>query len=81
VLFLVWVTWPMYVFSYSILLGWLVKKLSIRFGGYAVVRKLKPLMFGVISAEILGALIFLVVGAVYFLITGNPPKAYRYFPR
>ena len=81
VLFLVWVTWPMYVFSYSILLGWLVKKLSIRFGGYAVVRKLKPLMFGVISAEILGALIFMVVGAVYFLITGNPPKAYRYFPR
>jgi hypothetical protein len=81
VLFLVWVTWPMYVFSYSILLGWLVKKLSIRFGGYAVVKRLKPLMFGVISAEILGALIFMAVGAVYFLVTGKPPKAYRYFPR
>jgi len=81
VLFLVWVTWPMYVFSYSILLGWLVKKLSIRFGGYAVVKRLRPLMFGVISAEILGALIFMVVGAIYFLITGKPPVSYRYFPR
>jgi hypothetical protein len=81
VLFLVWVTWPMHVFAYSILLGWLVKKLSIRFGGYAVVQRLKPLMFGIISAEILGALVFMVVGAIYFLVTGNRPKAYLYFPR
>ncbi len=81
VLFLVWVTWPMYVFSYSILLGWLVKTLSIRFGGYALVQRLKPLMFGVIGGEILGALVFMAVGAVYYLITGKPPIAYRYFPR
>ena len=81
VLFLVWVTWPMYVGSYSILLGWLVKTLSIRFGGNALVQRLKPLMYGVIGAEILGALVFMVAGGVYFLHTGKPPIAYRYFPR
>ncbi|MBN2451515.1 MAG: hypothetical protein JXR77_14085 [Lentisphaeria bacterium] len=81
VLFLVWVTWPMYVFSYSILLGWLLKVLSIRFGGYALVQRLKPFLFGVIGAEILGALIFMVAGGIYFLVTGKPPIAYRYFPR
>lgn len=81
VLFLVWVTWPMYVFSYSILLGWLAKTLTVRFGGYALVQRLKPFMFGVIGGEILGALVFMVVGAVYFLVTGKPPVAYRYFPR
>ncbi len=81
VLFLVWVTWPMYVFSYSILLGWLVKTLSIRFGGYALVQRLRPLMFGVIGGEILGALLFMAVGALYYLVTGKPPIAYRYFPR
>jgi len=81
VLFLVWVTWPMYVFSYSILLGWLAKTLAVRFGGYSLVQRLKPFMFGVIGGEILGALVFMIVGAVYFLVTGKPPVAYRYFPR
>ncbi|NLF16043.1 MAG: hypothetical protein GX595_02145 [Lentisphaerae bacterium] len=81
VLFLVWVTWPMYALSYSILLGWLVKTLTIRFGGYSTVQRLKPLMFGVIGGEILGALVFMIAGAVYFLVTGKPPVAYRYFPR
>lgn len=81
VLFLVWVTWPMYVGSYSILLGWLVKTLSVRFGGNALVQRLKPFMYGVIGAEILGALVFMAVGGVYFLVTGKPPIAYRYFPR
>lgn len=81
VLFLVWVTWPMYVGSYAILLGWLAKTLSIRFGGYALVQRLKPLMFGVIGGEILGALVFMAVGAAYYLVTGKPPIAYRYFPR
>ncbi len=81
VLFLVWVTWPMYVFSYSILLGWAVKTAALRLGGYGVVRRLRPLMFGVIGGEILGALVFMVVGALYFAVTGKPPIAYRYFPR
>jgi len=81
VLFLVWMTWPMLVFSYSILLGWMIKKLTVRFGGHALVQRLKPLMFGIISAEILGALIFMIVGAVYFMFTGKPPISYRYFPR
>jgi len=81
VFFLVWVTWPMYVFSYSILLGWLAKTAALRFGGYAAVRRLKPLAFGIIGGEILGALVFMVVGAVYSMATGKPPIAYRYFPR
>jgi hypothetical protein len=81
VFFLVWATWPMHIFAYSILFGWLIKTFAVRFGGYSVVQRLKPFMFGVIGAEILGALIFMIVGGVYFLATGKPPIAYRYFPR
>ncbi|MCK5802499.1 MAG: hypothetical protein KAI66_06685 [Lentisphaeria bacterium] len=81
VLFLVWMTWPMVVFSYSFLLGSIVKKLTVRFGGHAMVQRLKPFMFGVIGGEILGAMVFMIAGLIYFLVTGKPPTSYRYFPR
>ena len=80
-LFLLWETYPLSAMSHPFLLGWLIKKLCLRFGGNRLVAKLKPFAVGVISAEIMGALVFMAVGLIYYLHTGEKPKTYRYFPR
>lgn len=81
VMFLVWATYPMSFTCYSFLIGWFIKKMTVRFGGNQAVKKLKPLMIGVIAGEILGALVFMIVGAIYYFKTGTKPISYRYFPR
>ncbi|OGV64660.1 MAG: hypothetical protein A3K19_30010 [Lentisphaerae bacterium RIFOXYB12_FULL_65_16] len=81
VLLLVWATWPSVVMWHSFLIGWLIKKASLRFGGFELVRKLRPLMIGIVAGEIVGALVFMIGGAVYFAMTGAPPISYRFFPR
>jgi len=81
VLFLIWATYPLAAMSNSFLMGWMVKKMALRFGGNRLVQRLKPFAIGVIGGEICGALVFMVVGAVYFFCTGNKPIPYRYFPR
>lgn len=80
-LFLIWATYPLSVMSNSFLMGWFIKKCTIKFGGNKVARKLKPLAIGVIAGEIFGALVFMVVGLIYFWNTGEKPTPYRYFPR
>jgi hypothetical protein len=80
-MFLIWATYPITVMSHAILLGWLIKKLCVRFGGNRLVLKLKPLAVGIIAADIVGALVFMIAGAIYFFVTGDQPKSYRYFPR
>ncbi|OGV74385.1 MAG: hypothetical protein A3K19_27200 [Lentisphaerae bacterium RIFOXYB12_FULL_65_16] len=81
VLFLLWATYPMAYMCHSFLMGWMIKEASVRFGGAQVYQKLRPLMVGIIAAEIMGALAFMIVGAIYFAHTGQPPVPYRYFPR
>jgi hypothetical protein len=80
-MFLIWATYPLSVMSNSFLIGWFIKKCAIKFGGNRVVQKLKPLAIGTIAGEIFGALTFMVVGLVYFWVTGKKPITYRYFPR
>jgi hypothetical protein len=81
VLFLVWATWPAVLLWSSFLVGWLIKMVSLRFGGFGLVRRLRPLMVGVIAAEIAAAISFMLAGALYFAITGNKPIYYQFFPR
>lgn len=80
-LFLVWTTYPIGVMFHSFLIGWIVKKIVLRYGGNRLVQKLKPLMFGVIAGEVMGAVFFMVVGAIYYFWTGEKPTSYRFFPR
>ena len=80
VLFLVWATYPLSMMSHSFLMGWMLKKACLRFGGNRLVQRLKPVAIGVISGEICGALVFMVAGASYVLCTGAKPIPYRYFP-
>jgi hypothetical protein len=81
VLFLVWATWPAVLLWSSFLLGWLIKRLSHTFGGFELVRRLRPFMLGVIAAEIAAAIGFMLTGAAYFAATGNKPIYYQFFPR
>ncbi len=81
VLFLVWGTYPIIMFAASFLVGWVVKAAVIRTAGAKGYHDVKPIMVGVIGGELFMALVWMVVGAVYFLYTGSPPKSYSIFPR
>jgi hypothetical protein len=67
--------------SWPFLFGWLIKKCCLRFGGNQLVQQVRPMAIGVIAADIIGALVFMVTGIIYYIVTGEPPKTYRFFPR
>jgi len=81
VMFLLWATFPMSVTCHSFFIGWFIKKCVIRFGGIKMAKDLRPLMIGIIAGEILAAVIFMIIGFIYYLNTGNKPLPYRWFPR
>jgi len=81
VMFLLWATYPMATTCWSFFFGWLIKVLTVRFGGNRAALRLRPLMIGVISGELVAALAFMIIGAIYFFATGQKPLIYRYFPR
>ena len=80
VLFLVWSTWAGRDMAASFLGGWIIKLLVTRYGGAWWYQRLKPLMFGLIAGELLGGLVPMAVGLVYWLKTGLPPKTFNILP-
>lgn len=80
VAFLVWGTYPMSQFAAAFLVGWGVKTAVIRTGGVKSYHRVKPLMVGAITGELLMALGWIIVGASYYWATGLQPKVYRIFP-
>ena len=81
VMFLVWGTYPLGLFSHSFLLGWFVKSLVMRYGaGMGTYRKVERIMFGVIAGDLLAGLLFMIIGAVYYALTGSTPEEFRIFP-
>jgi len=81
VLFLAWTTYPLREFCPSFLIGWTVKTAVTRLGGHKAYRKWMPLMIGAIAAEVVGALVWMAVGAIYYGATDVLPISYRFFPR
>ncbi|OQC12611.1 MAG: hypothetical protein BWX73_02754 [Lentisphaerae bacterium ADurb.Bin082] len=81
VMFLLWATYPMAMTCHSFFIGWMLKKAAVRFGGIRMARVLRPLMIGIIAGEIIAAVIFMIVGFLYYLNTGQKPLPYRWFPR
>ena len=81
VVFLLWMTWPMTAMHHSFLLGWIVKTLVVRLGGMRVYEKYKPMMIGVIAGDLLGGLVFIVIGWAYYFVTGLEPESYFILPR
>jgi len=69
---LVWGSWTMGVYTFSILLGWAIKVFATRLGGSGFYQKLKPMMIGLIAGDVLAAVIKLAVSTIYFYATGLP---------
>jgi len=80
VLFLVWFTYPLREISTSFFIGWAVKSLVVKFGGGNTYQRVKPLMVGLIAGDLTGGLTFMIVGAVYYFVTGFPPQQFSIFP-
>jgi hypothetical protein len=64
----------------SFLIGCLIKVMANKYGGVPMYRRLKPVMIGLIAGDLLGGVLPIIVGALYFFITGEPPKAFRVLP-
>jgi hypothetical protein len=80
VIFLVWGTMPMLHFSFSLLLGWLVRVAVVGSGGARLYHAALPIAVGVILADVLSALGWCAVGAIYYFTTNASPPLYRIFP-
>jgi hypothetical protein len=66
----VWGSWTMGVYAFSILVGWAIKGLVTHFGGAILYRRLQPFMIGLIAGDVLSSVIKLIVGAVSYVVTG-----------
>ncbi len=66
--------------TFSFFLGWAIKKGASRYGGIAMVQRLKPVMIGLIAGEMLGGFIPAIISAIYYFVTGETPKAYLVMP-
>ena len=63
---------PAYYLWFSFLLAWLTKVAVTRYGGARLYERLKPLMVGFIAGGVLGGLLPMLTGAVYYAVAGHP---------
>lgn len=80
ILFLTWATEPQWRLCGAFLVGWLIKVIITKYGGARVYQRLKPLMIGLIAGEVLGAVIPSIIGAVYFVVSGDLPPRFWVLP-
>lgn len=80
VLFLVWGTYPLQHFSSAFLIGWAIKASVVKTVGAKGFHNMKPLMIGLIAGDLLGGILWITVGLIYYLITGLQPESYWIFP-
>ena len=73
--------WSINMFAFSILLGCAIKSAVTKYGGAKLYQKLKPLMIGLIAGELLGILIPVIIGAIYYAVTREQPKVFHVLPR
>jgi hypothetical protein len=62
--------------AFSFLIGYLIKISVTKYGGERMHRSCRPVMVGIIAGEVLAGVIPMVVGVIYYLVTGKPPVAY-----
>ncbi|MBN1669574.1 MAG: hypothetical protein JXR37_00975 [Kiritimatiellae bacterium] len=80
IIFLVWMTYPIAKIGTSFLIGWAVKALVVRLGGGRTYRNVRPFMVGMIAGDLLGGLLWMIVGALYYAVKGFPPVKFSIFP-
>ncbi len=80
VILLVWGTRQTAEVGASFLLGWMIKSAVVRLGTTQTYKTTRKLMFGVIAGDLIGALIFMLIGMLYYNFSGRMPKEYIFFP-
>lgn len=83
ILFLVWISNPMAHFAPSFFFGWIIRTIVVKLGGGKSYQKVKPIMYGLIAGDLLGGLLFMGLGAGYYLEHGKKlpaDKIYQIFP-
>src|SRR5690606_31460299 len=63
--YLFMMTWPMAQLWFSIMLGWLVRTVALRFGGAKLYTTLQPAMMGLIIGEAIASATWLVLGLLF----------------
>jgi hypothetical protein len=72
--------YPGNMFWGSFLLGWLIKKLVIKYGGHRFFRRLSPAMLGLIAGDMLGMLLPSLVGALHYMVAGRGAPIFLIMP-
>ncbi|MGQ9730809.1 MAG: DUF6785 family protein [Candidatus Zipacnadales bacterium] len=67
--FVTWMHWPIERYWSSIFIGWLIKTVVVRLGGYRTFRQLRPVAFGLI----LGMNVIFIVWLTIHMIWPGPP--------
>ena len=80
VMFLILGTFQSHTLAFSFLVGCAIKVVVTKYGGASAYQRLKPLMIGVIAGDMLGGLLPMVIGAIYYACTGEPPKLFKVLP-
>lgn len=80
VVFLIWGNWASCQLAFSFLLGWMLKVAATRLGGAKGFRAILPFMAGLIAGELLAAIGWTLVGALYYALTHTPPEVYQILP-
>ncbi len=80
IMFLVWGTYMNRSVAGAFLLGWLIKTIITKYGGHTLYQRVKPMMFGLIAGDLMGGCVPIVVGFIYYLMTGDLPKVYQITP-
>ncbi len=81
VVFLLWGNWASCQLAFSFLLAWLIKSAVMKYGGAKGYRAAMPFMVGLIGGELLAAIGWAIVGAIYYATTGVTPDQYVVLPR
>ncbi len=80
VLFIFWGTFPANMFAISFLVGCIIKTSVVKLMGVKGYHTVKALMVGIIAGELLAAMMWMMVGLMYFANTGLLPKRYGIMP-
>ncbi len=62
--------------AFSFFLGWCIKTGIHKYGGARLYQAAKPAMIGLVAGEVAAGTVPMVIGVLYYAITGDPPKSY-----
>jgi len=80
IIFCAWSGFAGYVLAWSFVIGGVLKMIVMRFGGSKCYQFLKPMFIGLIAGDLIAGLMVIVVGGIYYAVTGEPPKSYYVLP-